>query len=252
MRIVTLNAYRNDNFEALIYVSNDFGKSWAKLGEDLPKEPVNVIKEDSKDENILYVGTDHGLYVSLDGGSTFMSMNGGLPAVSVHDLVVQEREQDLVIGTHGRSIYIADIEHLRELNSLDQELHLFAMESTRHRESWGDASWSKWLGFREPEVTIPAFVLDGTDLNITLLSDSGTVLKSWQPEDLLKGINYFPYDLTIDKDVAQILEKEYTDEDGEPIVIEPADNEQYYLPIGKYLIRMSGSGDEVEVEWVIE
>ena len=81
----------------------------------LPPEPVNVIKEDPTNENILYVGTDGGLYVSLDRGKSFMMWNNGLPkSVPVHDLVIHEREHEIVLGTHGRSFYIAPLENLRK------------------------------------------------------------------------------------------------------------------------------------------
>ena len=95
---VSLNGYRWDNFEAMIYISNNFGKSWTRIGTDLPKEPVNVIKEDPVNENVVYVGTDHGVYVSLDQGQTFQAFNEGLPNTPVHDLVVHPRENDLVVG----------------------------------------------------------------------------------------------------------------------------------------------------------
>lgn len=108
---VTLNGYRFDHFNPYLYVSDDYGKSWKQLGKDLPMEPVNVVREDPKNENILYVGTDGGLYVSLDGGNSFMMWNAGLPlSVPVHDIAIQERENEIVLGTHGRSIYVAKLE----------------------------------------------------------------------------------------------------------------------------------------------
>lgn len=106
---VTLNGYRNDNFEALLFVSEDYGTTWQQLGTDLPAEPLNVVREDAKKENIIYVGSDAGVYASFDKGKSFMSLSHNLPRVPVHDLVIQTRENDLVVGTHGRSIYIANL-----------------------------------------------------------------------------------------------------------------------------------------------
>jgi ligand-binding sensor domain-containing protein len=86
------------------------------LGKDLPLEPINVVKEDPKNENILYVGTDGGLYVSFDRGQSFMMWNSGLPkSVPVHDIAIQERENEIVLGTHGRSIYIAKLDDVQGL-----------------------------------------------------------------------------------------------------------------------------------------
>jgi hypothetical protein len=112
---VTLNGYRFDNFGAYAYVSDDYGKTWKKIGNDLPAEPINVIKEDPKSDSILYVGTDGGLYVSLDAGNSFMMWNKGLPkSVPIHDIAIQVRENEIVLGTHGRSIYIAKLNDVQK------------------------------------------------------------------------------------------------------------------------------------------
>lgn len=105
----SLNGYRNDNFGAYLLVSEDYGTTWTKLGNDLPMEPINVVTEDPKKENIIYIGTDNGLYASFNMGKTFKVLDNNLPRVPVHDIVVQQRENELVIATHGRSIYIAKL-----------------------------------------------------------------------------------------------------------------------------------------------
>ncbi len=105
---VTLNAYRSDNFGAYLFVSEDYGTTWTQLGSDLPAEPLNVVKEDPKNENIIYVGSDNGLYASFNMGKSFMTV-GNLPRVPVHDIAIQARENEMVVGTHGRSIYITKL-----------------------------------------------------------------------------------------------------------------------------------------------
>ena len=112
---VSLNGYRFDNFAPYLYVSDDYGKNWKQLGKDLPFEPINVVREDPKDENIVYVGTDGGLYVSFDGGTNFMMWNGGMPkSVPVHDIAIQQRDNEIVLGTHGRSLYVAKLEDIQK------------------------------------------------------------------------------------------------------------------------------------------
>ncbi len=112
---VTLNGYRFDNFNSYVYVSDDYGQTWKVLGKDLPVEPVNVIKEDPRDENILYVGTDGGLYVSFDRGNNFMLWNAGMPrSVPVHDIAIQQRDNEIVLGTHGRSLYVAKLDDVQQ------------------------------------------------------------------------------------------------------------------------------------------
>ncbi len=107
---VTMNGYREDDFKAYLFVSEDYGSTWKQLGKDLPYEPLNVLVEDPRSEDVLYVGSDGGLYLTNDGGQSFMSWNKGLPhSVPVHDIAIQERENEIVLGTHGRSIYIAKL-----------------------------------------------------------------------------------------------------------------------------------------------
>lgn len=111
---LSLNGYRNDDFLPYLYSSEDYGNSWNAIGKDLPAEPINVVREDPKNENILYVGTDGGLYVSFDKGNSFMMWNKGLPkSIPVHDIAIQERENEIILGTHGRSIYIAKLEEVQ-------------------------------------------------------------------------------------------------------------------------------------------
>lgn len=110
----SLNGYRFDNFAPYLYVSDDYGMTWKQIGKDLPYEPINVVKEDPKDENIIYVGTDGGLYVSFDGGNSFMLWNGGLPkSVPIHDIAIQQRDNEIVLGTHGRSLYVSKLEDVQ-------------------------------------------------------------------------------------------------------------------------------------------
>lgn len=112
---VTLNGYRNDHFNAYVYQSDDYGTTWKQIMKDLPVEPVNVIKEDAVSDKVLYVGTDGGLYVSLDGGVSSMAWTKGLPAsVPVHDVEIHPRDHEIVIGTHGRSLYVAKLDALRK------------------------------------------------------------------------------------------------------------------------------------------
>jgi photosystem II stability/assembly factor-like uncharacterized protein len=95
-------------------VSDDYGTTWKQIGKDLPNEPINVVKEDPKNDSILYVGTDGGLYVSFDAGNSFMLWNNGMPeSVPVHDIAIQQRDNEIVLGTHGRSLYVASLNNVQ-------------------------------------------------------------------------------------------------------------------------------------------
>jgi ligand-binding sensor domain-containing protein len=97
-------------------MSDDYGISWKQLGKDLPYEPLNIVREDPKNDSILYVGTDGGLYVSFNQGNSFMMWNGGLPkSVPVHDIAIQQRENEIVLATHGRSLYVSKLDDVQKL-----------------------------------------------------------------------------------------------------------------------------------------
>jgi photosystem II stability/assembly factor-like uncharacterized protein len=114
----SLSGYRKDIFLPYLFVSDDYGQTWKKIGNDLPIEPINVIREDPKSDSILYVGTDGGLYVSFDAGNSFMMWSGGLPkSVPVHDIAIQTRENEIILGTHGRSLYVAKLDDVQKLRT---------------------------------------------------------------------------------------------------------------------------------------
>nr|MBA3949865.1 glycosyl hydrolase [Acidobacteriota bacterium] len=110
---VTMTGYRFDEFDAYVYVSRDYGATWTSLVNNLPAEPINVIGEDPANSNILYIGTDTGVFASVDRGLTWQALCDGLPTIPIYDLVVHPRDGELVIGTHGRSVFVADISAVR-------------------------------------------------------------------------------------------------------------------------------------------
>ena len=90
--------------------------TWKQIGKDLPYEPINVVREDPKSDSIIYVGTDGGLYVSFDQGNNFMKWDGGLPkSVPIHDIAIQQRDNEIVLGTHGRSLYVSKLDDVQLL-----------------------------------------------------------------------------------------------------------------------------------------
>jgi photosystem II stability/assembly factor-like uncharacterized protein len=125
---VVLDDHRRGNWTPYLFVTEDFGASWQSLAVRDLWGYCLVVEEDPVDENLLFVGTEFGLYVSQDRGKSFWRFSNGLPTVSVMDLVVHPREHDLVIATHGRSLFIVDdISPLRGLSAsvLGEPLHLF-------------------------------------------------------------------------------------------------------------------------------
>ncbi len=110
----TLNGYRFDDFAPYVYVSDDFGITWKDISGNLPLEPVNVLREDNKKDSLIYIGTDGGLYVSHNIGNNYNAWKNGLPvSVPIHDIAIQTRENEIVLGTHGRSLYIAKLDAIQ-------------------------------------------------------------------------------------------------------------------------------------------
>ena len=221
---IALNGYRWDNFESYVYVSENYGKTWTKLGANLPNEPVNVVREDSENANILYVGTDNGLYVSLDRGKSFMPF-GNLPNVAIHDLVIQATAKEMVVGTHGRSIYIADISHLQQLDSslLAKKLHIFPIQNTTFNENWGKPYWSRWADINEPKTTLIFFTPTLSQAKIAIKNSKGEIVKEITDE-AEQGLNYVNYDFTTDKNLDKLKK---------------AENGKYYLLAGDYTVEIT-------------
>lgn len=192
---VGLNAYRLDHFDSYVFVTENDGRTWKRLGDrtivdGLPAEPVNALMESADWEDCLFVGTDGGCYTSLDRGATWSTLHPDLPRVPVHDLVIQERENELVIGTHGRSIWVADLnpwlDHADEAIAIDWTTEdAVALEWS---ERWGQKGWA-WSEPRTVEVAFSAFAPERTEGQWLwvdsagteqLVDETGVVEKGWQ------------------------------------------------------------------------
>ena len=131
---VTKTGFWQDDFRPFVLKTEDFGATWKSLSAGLPGSPVNVIFEDRKNPELLFLGTDMGAYVSIDGGQCWVRFSR-LPVVPVKDLLVHLRENDLVLATFGRGLYVADISPLQEMNAamLEEDVHLFDIEPAVQR-----------------------------------------------------------------------------------------------------------------------
>jgi photosystem II stability/assembly factor-like uncharacterized protein len=126
---LSIEGHRSDDFKPYVFKTTDFGRTWTSLSATLPQDhPVYVIKEDLHNPNLLFLGTEFALFASIDGGRTWGRFMSGFPTVPVHDLVIHPRDRDLIAGTHGRGIWIADdIGPLQQLKPavLAQDAYLF-------------------------------------------------------------------------------------------------------------------------------
>jgi photosystem II stability/assembly factor-like uncharacterized protein len=111
---LSFTGFRQDDFETYLFRSEDQGDTWESIRGNLPSESVNVIKEDPLNPEILYVGTDLGVFVTGDGGGSWHALSSNLPTTPVHDLEVHPRDPELVIGTHGRSAFVLELGPVRD------------------------------------------------------------------------------------------------------------------------------------------
>ncbi|MDW7761748.1 MAG: hypothetical protein SCM96_14075 [Acidobacteriota bacterium] len=105
---MTQNGKRDDDFNVYVWKSTNYGKTWVDISGNIPIGTVNVIREDPVDGNILYVGTDVGVYISKNKGKSWDVLGGNLPSVFVHNLIIHPRDNIIVIATHGRGMYAMD------------------------------------------------------------------------------------------------------------------------------------------------
>ena len=235
---VSLNGYRWDDFSAYIYASDDYGKSWQKLGLNLPNEPVNDICEDPENPNLLYVATDHGLYISLDRGVSFMAMDKDLPKVPIHDLLVHPDAKELIVGTHGRSIYKADVSQLQQLDqkSIQEALLVFDIEKSRYSSRWG-SGFGYGQDYNEPEIFLPVYLGKGGELEISI-KDADSLELNKIEKKLPKGMHFIPYNLVLSDENANAYEKRVREKETD-FKFPDADNGKKYLYKGEYTVEVS-------------
>ncbi len=127
---VVFDDHKRSNTETYVYRTDDFGQSWTSLvdADDPVRGYAHCIVQDPVDPELLFLGAEFGLFASVDGGQSWLSWDHGLPSVGVRDLIVHDRDHDLVVGTHGRAAYVLDdVRPLRELGGslAETPLHLF-------------------------------------------------------------------------------------------------------------------------------
>ncbi len=243
----SLNGYRNDDFTALVYKSNDYGAKWNRIGSYLPAEPVNVIKEDPHHPEILYVGTDRGVYISIDGGTSFMRTFEHIPNVPIHDIVIQEKEKDILIGTHGRSIYRGKLEGIYAMLS-DEKLLVIDLPPVWYNANLGSRRAS-YLDYAENEQDIVIYSSQEGSATLKILAgDKGLEIAS-QSVELRKGLNYATYDLSLSADTVEDYKAQLKDEDAD---IKKADDGKLYLHPGKYHIQIDMGDNSASTELEIK
>lgn len=124
---LSFDGHRSDDFRPYVFKTTDYGKTWTRISGSLPDNgPVYVIREDPRNRNLLFLGTEFGVYFSVDGGKNWNSLNLNMPTVAFHDLLIHPRDNDLIAATHGRGIWVLDdispLEQLDKIGDADSVL----------------------------------------------------------------------------------------------------------------------------------
>ena len=236
---LSLDGYRWDNFSPYLFQSKNYGKTWESISSNLPDSPINVVIEDNVNEDILYVGNDHGVYISLDQGKTWEPFNKGLTSAAVHDLVIQEEEQHLLVGTHGRSIYLADIAIIQNHDIANQkaDIKIFDIKDVRFSERWGTKR-STDKNYFIPSLKFSIFSKSSYNACFEIINNNKDVLFS-KSISLDKGYNFIDYDLTIL-------------DDSNITLMDKSQNGEYYLQKGVYSISIKTDNTAIENQFKIK
>lgn len=201
---LAVDRHRDDDFAPYVFKTTDYGKTWVSLRGNLPALGyVNVVREDPKVPNLLYVGTELGIFASWDGGRRWVSLRNNLPAVSIRDIKVHPREGDLIVGTHGRGAYILDdIAPLRELaQAMREEVYFFPVRPATRWHIWGrDAALGSktYVAQNPPYGALITYYLKSAPseaVTITVTDESGQRVRELRQTDAKAGVNRLAWDL---------------------------------------------------------
>jgi len=201
---VTRNGRRFDELAPVVMKTTDFGATWTSISGNLADRAIDVIVEDVKDPDILYVGSHRGVHVSLDGGRRWTSLKGNMPTVPVTDLVIHPRERDLIVATYGRGLYVANTVWLAEAKkgAFDDAAHFFAVQARPvpppgaigNFEFYGDR---QLVAPNDDGLSFDYFLKSKADgaVKITIADEAGTAIRTLDGTGNA-GMNRVSWDMT--------------------------------------------------------
>ena len=239
---VSVDRHEWNDFAPYLYVTRDAGQTWVSLTSNLPAVGwINVVREHPANPRVLFVGTETGLYVSVSGGESWTRFTGTFPTVPVDDLVIHPRDNDLIVATHGRSLFVLDdIGWLSGVTpaTLTADVHLFAARAATVMQLWKDESFGaqrQFIGPNPPQGAILNYYLRSAAPGLKVVvrdAQDAIVRELAAPGD--PGFNRMVWDLRASAP------------EGVPNARGP-----FVVP-GRYRVSLSTGGDattEVDVEW---
>ncbi len=264
--LVAVNAMHNGDFNAYVYRTTDFGKTWSRLNVDLPASNSNVVHqviEDPDKQGLLWLGTDNGLYFSPDNGQRWIRLKNNLPPVPIYGITVQRNFRDLVIGTYGRGIYILDdVTPIREYSEQigQSDAYLFSVKPTyRFQKTEAIKSEGSMVSGQNPP--------EGADINyflkaksrdsvqVLILKNKGEVVQTIKGKNK-PGVNRVYWDMRLDDYVLPRLRTKPRDKDWVQLDNDGTRNLFIYdldigpglvapmVPPGEYTVVLKANGKE--------
>jgi hypothetical protein len=187
---VAVDGHRSDDLKPYVFVTRDYGKSFQSVAGNLPQYGnVQVIREDPKNRDLLYVGTEFGLYITVDAGKTWAHVTNGYPTVRTDDILVHPRDNDLIVASHGRSVWIADdITPLQQLTQAvrDADVTLFDVRPAvawlnDQQHNLGVGGQKVFVGENAPRGAAISYYLKSPasgDVKITIADGSGQTIRT--------------------------------------------------------------------------
>ncbi|MFC1554807.1 hypothetical protein ACFL7D_09250 [candidate division KSB1 bacterium] len=206
---VTIDGHRSDNFQPWVFKTTDFGRTWENIGAGLPADhPVYIIKEDIKNPDLLFAGTEFEVFASVDGGNNWFSILNNMPNVAFHDLVIHPRDGDLIAATHGRAVWIMDdITALQQLTPDVKHSEAYLFDSRPavvwQRVSRGAASYRGdfHYGGENPRTAANVHFFIGSEPSgdvILEISQMNSELKHTTAVDVSVGVNRYEWNFRFD------------------------------------------------------
>jgi len=207
---VAFDRHQDDDFAPWAFKTTDYGQTWSSVKGDLPaKGYVHVVREDPKVKTLLYGGTELGVFASWDGGGHWVSIRNNVPAVAVRDIAVHPRDNDLIIATHGRGVYILDsaIALQQIATAKTNDVFLFDVPQAIRYQMWGrDSNLGQriFAAQNPPAGALIDYYLK-SDVNgpivITVADKSEKTIRTIRSNDNKAGVNRVVWDLRYDPPV---------------------------------------------------
>lgn len=211
---VAFDGHRADDFGIYLYKTTDFGQTWKSIKKGIPETGgvINVIREHPRNPNLLFAGGEYGLFVSFDAGDNWQELKNNLPRVPVDDIQIHPRDNDLVLGTHGRSVWILDsISALEQMTPQIAESALHAFD-VRPATAWRLGRTNQefvgqdmFIGKNPAHgATIDVYFKskpDAKDVKIRILDATGKLVRTLSATGLDAGVNRIVWNLKMDRAV---------------------------------------------------